>query len=658
MAGSIEYSCNDIEQYVIAPDSDIVYPVNVEIGGNFAYVSGLSNLVGASEGKRDKSNNTDNAFLKCEKNSGAAIIIDFGKNISGKVEILFENSSGATLLMTSGESRELLNKEGELIVDENFEKRWSNVRERIQTSKGKQAWSNSNTFGAFRYLMLYFDNDGEVEISCIRVQFSAYRGTSEKFKGWFLCDDKKLNEFFYKAAYTLNLCTIKSEEGYVRGSNRKICDGEWVLVDGAKRDRLLWICDLNVSAASMYATFNETDIVKNALAEMVKSQLEHGNIPAASPVGFVKDSTYTFFEGAQWWIYVFEEYFRYTNDVEFVKKYYRSAVRMLEYAESLCDEDGLVRVDDKTNRGCMWSVPRYGWSTINNLLLANSYKNIAYIAKELKYDQDVKQLDEKYNKLINKINEKLFDVNAGAYIDSENNAINHPLAENALTVMFGIAPVDKRKHILDFITNTMWSPNGTTNVDVKYEKTRYDFPTHNKTVWPWLIYYEMMARLSEGDVERAFEVAKRTWGAMDATDANTAYWECFNAKDVTTVKGANNLSHGISTGIIPFLTNGVLGIIPLLPGFKKFKFSPNPGHLKYITGEIPTPSGNIKASIAIDEGIYDLIVPEGLVCCADLPSAAITLVKINGKVIGTAIYEKRIVLPEIMSGIYRIETFG
>lgn len=643
-----------IERYVIAPENEIVYPERVEIIGKFSAASGLENLAGKHEKKNGASGDSNKAVLKYDGTEEASIVLDFGRNISGSVEIVFEKSSGAMLYITSGESRALLSRTGEIIVDENAEERWSPVRDEIKTGQGRQLWKNSNTFGAFRYLMLYFGESGEVEISKISVKFSAYRGTPDKFKGWFLCDDEKLNEYYYKAAYTLNLCTIKSDEGYVRGRKEKLCEGDWALVDGAKRDRLLWICDLNVSAASMYATFGETEIIRNALAESVKGQLEEGNIPASSLIGFVKPAVYAFYECSQWWIYVFEEYYRYTNDVDFIKKYYANAIKMLYHAEALCDEEGFIRVDDSNNRGCMWSIPRYGRSTINNMLLAYSYKCMSDIAGDLGYAGDKEKFSRKWENLRAAINEKLLDSKVKAYIDSENNPENHPLPENAWAVNMGIATVEKRKPILDYIAEKMWTKNGTTNVDNKYIETRYGFPTHNKMVWPWFVYPEMMARLKEGDVKGAFEAARRTWGAMDRTDANTTYWECFNPEDVTPVKGANNLSHGISTGIIPFLSFGVMGIKPVSSGYRTFEFRPNPGDLKFIAGEVPTPSGPIGAYISVNEGIYEINVPDGLECCAYLPASGANAVTVNERRVEACMHEDRLVIRGIPGGRYRI----
>ena len=42
-------------------------------------------------------------------------------------------------------------------------------------------------------------------------------------------------------------------------------DGEVILVDGAKRDRMIWPGDMGVSVSSLFATLGDTTAAKNAI---------------------------------------------------------------------------------------------------------------------------------------------------------------------------------------------------------------------------------------------------------------------------------------------------------------------------------------------------------------------------------------------------------
>ena len=58
----------------------------------------------------------------------------------------------------------------------------------------------------------------------------------------------------------------------------------------------------------------------------------------------------------------------------------------------------------------------------------------------------------------------------------------------------------------------------------------------------------------------------------------------------------HSLCHGWSAGPTAWMTEHVLGISPLEPGFKSVKISPNLADLKWVKGTIPTPYGVIKVS--------------------------------------------------------------
>jgi hypothetical protein len=51
------------------------------------------------------------------------------------------------------------------------------------------------------------------------------------------------------------------------------------------------------------------------------------------------------------------------------------------------------------------------------------------------------------------------------------------------------------------------------------------------------------------------------------------------------------MAHGWATGIVPVLTNYVLGVIPSGPGFSVYTIKPVPGDVEWAKGVVPTPKG-------------------------------------------------------------------
>jgi hypothetical protein len=53
---------------------------------------------------------------------------------------------------------------------------------------------------------------------------------------------------------------------------------------------------------------------------------------------------------------------------------------------------------------------------------------------------------------------------------------------------------------------------------------------------------------------------------------------------------------GWSSGAAPALTAYVLGVRPTSPGFRTFVVDPHPGELRFASGDVPTPFGDIHVS--------------------------------------------------------------
>ena len=53
------------------------------------------------------------------------------------------------------------------------------------------------------------------------------------------------------------------------------------------------------------------------------------------------------------------------------------------------------------------------------------------------------------------------------------------------------------------------------------------------------------------------------------------------------------MAHGWGTGVVPALTNYILGVMPSGPGFSTWSVKPFPGDVKWAKGRVPTPKGPI-----------------------------------------------------------------
>ncbi len=151
-----------------------------------------------------------------------SILLDFGKEVAGRV--LFRNGGSqlATVEVSYGESMEELLNEPFL-----------GTQKILVPPHGVGRGVKS----AFRYVLLGFPGNGDE----VRLQQAALEGIAYpvRYKASFASSDPRLNRIWETAAYTAHLC---------------MQEGIW---DGVKRDRGKWMGDMDVTARVIEAVFGD-----------------------------------------------------------------------------------------------------------------------------------------------------------------------------------------------------------------------------------------------------------------------------------------------------------------------------------------------------------------------------------------------------------------
>jgi hypothetical protein len=133
-------------------------------------------------------------------------------------------------------------------------------------------------------------------------------------------------------------------------------------------------------------------------------------------------------------------------------------------------------------------------------------------------------------------------------------------------------------------------------------------------------YYMLQAMAKAGDYAGAMKFISEFWGAMIDLGATT-FWEDFHTdwlkedvapiteivpagkKDIHGDFGAycyvglrHSLCHGWASGPTAWLSQHVLGVEIVEPGYKVVRINPHLGDLEWVEGAVPTPFGDIKVS--------------------------------------------------------------
>jgi hypothetical protein len=98
--------------------------------------------------------------------------------------------------------------------------------------------------------------------------------------------------------------------------------------------------------------------------------------------------------------------------------------------------------------------------------------------------------------------------------------------------------------------------------------------------------------------------------------------------------GYTSMCHPWGGGVIHWLSEQILGIRPLSPGFSTCEIIPHPGRtLTWIKGSVPTPHGTLSAGFDIKTGKCNVSIPRGVIARVGIPKAEKTILSIdvNGK---------------------------
>jgi hypothetical protein len=471
-------------------------------------------------------------------------------------------------------------------------------------TKGYQSGTQVYADGlhGFRYLQISLDalpTDapaaqpwGEVAIDAVWLDFTAYLGTPGSYRGWFLSSDDDLNRYWYGAAYTNELATdtFRSDDIDPRGADSPSLDGKLVLQDGAKRDRDPYVGDLAVSARTLYLTHDDAAAAaRNVLADLADHQRADGWIPPAS----INDYTLPLFDYPLWWVTCSWDYVLYTGDRDYAARYYPQLKKVLDsWYPSVTDGDGLLSkgLNGTSGYGDYAFLDRTGQITYYNANYVQALHDAASIARLLGRSTDADRWTTRAGTVADAVNAHLWDADAGAYLDSGTGAVRHAQDGNAIAITAGVAGPARAASALAHLDATTALPYGNAFMD---NDTIFDGAS--KRVYAFTSYPELVARFESGLADSALDQIRRTYGWMDRNDPGTTHWEGIGP-DGSAYEGAfTSMAHGWSTGVLPALTNELLGVRPTAPGFANWSVRPHPGSVSWARGQVPTPHGPITA---------------------------------------------------------------
>ena len=503
-----------------------------------------------------------------------SIVLDFGKEVVGWVELLSDSAQAGTVTVQYGESEGEMQHEPYLGIDPVFIPAHG-------TAHGPKS--------AFRYVKIRFlQASGPLLFHAIRLHGIYY---PVKYQGSFTSSDALLNQIWEVGAYTAHLC---------------MQDDIW---DAPKRDRGRWMGDLDVSGNVIDSVFADHFLMQDTMARLIGTDSitrDINGIPGYSA----------------FWVMGMADYNLHTNSPEYIAKMHDQLVQLLSYMEGELGPDHLYANPHKAWPFVDWSpyldtdTPEARMAT--DFEFYRAFTQGAALLRQLQDTQNAAHFEQLARTMKQAAQEK--------YLDQKTGTFGTRWQTNAMAIYSGLA--DKTQY--DSIWRNVLSTVNTTPYTAFIISPYYNYyviqamaeTDHRAEALEWIRKY-WGGMIAEG--------ATSFWEAYDPS------WPKRNPHASLQADGSAgyfvSLAHGWSTGPTVWLMEQILGIHPTSDGFREVTIRPDLAGLAWAKGAEPTPYGLIRVNLKSGpEMSMSLDIPVGIRATVLVPAEMESFaVMVNGK---------------------------
>ena len=495
-----------------------------------------------------------------ENGKKAAILLDFGSELVGSLELLVSkasNPNGVNFRIRFGES-------ASEAMTPIAEKNATNDHAARDMSVLLTRWSQQ-TVGYTGYRFVYIeleDEDAWVDLAAVRGVFT-YRDVP--YLGSFGCENKRLEQIYNVSAYTVHLCMQN------------------MLWDGIKRDRLVWIGDTHPEMLAIRSVFGENEVVDEALTYISKTN--------RLPEWPNKHTTYGY-----WYLMILWDWYWYTGQEELVRgltNYWKGLTELLisqvhEDQEELLNEeefkcgffiDWPTKGTEEAKAGtyALFRLALLSSAKLCELTGESELQNRCLKVAELLSQKELPHNNRKQIVALMKLAGMLDSETAGAVLTKDGGkGMSTFMSYYILSAVIDTAGIDPAIEMMEEYYGAMLDAGAT-------------------TFW------------EDFDLEWAREGAR-----IDELPSQDGY-DIHGDNGRFCYQGMrHSLCHGWSAGPAAILPERLLGIQILAPGCKKLSIKPNLGKLAWAKGTYPTPYGlvHVYAWREGEKTLVDITAPD------------------------------------------------
>jgi hypothetical protein len=555
------------------------------------------------------------------------VLVDFGREIIGYVQFDIDAAEGSIIDTNFFEG----------IDDAGIFWTW-NLRNsfRYTAREGRQTFKSHLRRG-FRYGSFTFRNLGRpLRIRHLNTLLATY--PVEK-RGHFAASDETLTKIWEVAAYTVQLCMLDT------------------YVDCPAYEQVYWVGDARNSALVNAVAFGAYDLTDRCVRLTGQSLSEELNKVKPTHLQTMRTHMPTshvvsgwFDEIPMWsflWVWMAWENYWNTGDKAALVDYYAYVKECLRRCELFLTDRDLFDIPDVWNL-VDWAaqdLERDGEVISNTALMAQSLDYATLMATELGLAGEAAAHTALAARLRKAVNTYGWSDEYQGYVDTVRDVyayerhvkltqergtktdtweefqakqrISEPT--NTLVLQCNVVPAERREAVMRFVL----ASKAGKFIGSSPERAVFGKPDEIVPVGsPWFLFFTLETLFNEGMSGDALTILREQWNRMLEKGATT-FWETFPGF-IGNGHWSRSLCHGWSAAPGYFLTTRVLGVTPAAPGYKKIKIAPQPFHLTWANGTVPTPLGPVSVSWQLKEDgqlALEYHAPEGCEVEVVLPQA-------------------------------------
>jgi len=478
-------------------------------------------------------------FMKNTPGHPAAIILDYGTELQGAVQIITGNTGNkkpVKVRVRLGESvSETLSDIDSLSTATNDHA--MRDFEIVLPWLGRLEVGNSG----FRFVRI--DVIGEQSTACLKEvnAIAVYRDIT--WLGSFKCNDTIINKIWQTGARTVHL------------------NMQEYLWDGIKRDRLVWVGDMHPEIQTILSVFGNSEVIPKSLDQ----------IRDITPVSEWMNGITSY---SMWWVIIHRDYYLHNGNLNYLKEQQDYLTALLKKLCSMVDASGKEHLTGSRFLDWPSSTDKPAVDAGYHALLLMTLQAGAELSDALN-DQDTKQLCVTKARLLSTATFSKITSKQAAALLSLANLMPAQEAD-------GIISTDGAKKVSTFYGFYMLRAMAKADDYVGALNLIRDY-------WGGMLKLGATSFWEDFDIDWLKNASRIDELPNDQqVDVHKSYGNfCYKGY-------RHSLCHGWASGPTSWLTEVVLGVHILEPGCTKIRIEPQLGDLEWAEGTYPTPLGVVK----------------------------------------------------------------